>query len=228
MDAPTDRAGFTPSTSELTTLGAPITLRDGSRLRIRQWHRSDTDLLLRAFERLGHESRYRRFLTDVPELSGSLLRYLTEIDHHDHEAMVAVDEQTGDGVGLARYVCDPERPEVAELALTVTDDWQGKGVGTLLLEVLCARAREEGITSFTALMLATNRTMMELLEQLGPVRIVDHETFTVEVEVPNPRITVSPALKKLVRIAAQHDVAAPLSHRTSARAPTGTATPPRG
>jgi hypothetical protein len=46
MDAPTDRAGSTPSTSELSSLGAPIRLRDGSHLRIRQWHRSDTDLLM--------------------------------------------------------------------------------------------------------------------------------------------------------------------------------------
>ena len=210
-----------PSTSELSNLGAPITLRDGSRLRIRQWHRSDTDLLLRAFERLSPESRYRRFLTPVPELSGQMLRYLTEIDHHDHEAMVAVDEQTGEGVGLARYVRDRRRPEMAELAVTVTDDWQQKGVGILLLEVLCARGREEGITSFTALMLATNKTMMDLLKQLGPVRIVDREASAVEVEVPNPAVTVSPALRKLVRVAAEHDVAAPLSHRASASAPTG-------
>jgi GNAT superfamily N-acetyltransferase len=207
-------------------LGAPITLRDGSRLRIRQWYRSDTDLLLRAFERLSPESRYRRFFTEVPELSGTMLRALIEIDHHDHEAMIAIDEQTGEGVGLARYVRQRERPEVAELALTVTDDWQGKGVGTLLLEVLCARAREEGITSFTALMLATNTTMMELLEQLGPVRIVDRETCTVEVEVPNPRVTVSPALRKLVRIAAQHDVAAPLPRRAPAPAPADKPTAP--
>jgi GNAT superfamily N-acetyltransferase len=203
-----------PSTDELSKLGAPITLRDGSRLRIRQWHRSDTDLLLKAFDRLSPESRYRRFLTVMSELSGSVLRYLTEIDHHDHEAMIAVDEQTGEGVGLARYVRHPERPEVAELALTVADDWQGKGVGTSLLEALCARARAAGISSFTALMLATNTTMMDLLEQLGPVRIVDRETGTVEVEVPNPTMAVDPALARLVRVAAQHDIAVPLADRT--------------
>jgi GNAT superfamily N-acetyltransferase len=210
-----------PSTRELFTLGPPITLRDGSRLRIRQWRRSDTDLLVRAFERLGPESRYRRFLTPVPELSGQMLRYLTEIDHHDHEAIVAVDAQTGEGVGLTRYVRHRGRPEMAEPAVTVTDDWQQKGVGTLLLEVLGARGREEGITRFTALMLPTNRTMMDLREQLGPVRIVDREASAVEVEVPNPAVTVSPALRKLVRVAAEHDVAAPLSHRASARGPTG-------
>ncbi len=59
---------------------------------------------------------------------------------------------------------------------------------------------------------------MHLLEDLGPVRIVDREASAVEVEVPNPAVTVSPALRKLVRVAAEHDVAAPLSHRASARA----------
>jgi GNAT superfamily N-acetyltransferase len=193
---------------ELRTMGAPVTLRDGSRVRIRQWHRSDTDLLLRGFDRLSPESRYRRFLSGIRELTGPALRYLTELDHHDHEAIIAVDERTGEGVGLARYVRDPRRPAVAELALTVTDDWQGRGVGTLLLDVLCARAREGGITHFTALMLTTNRTMRDLLERLGPVRIVDRDVSTVEVEVPNPAVTVSPELRKLVRVAARYDVGA--------------------
>ena len=189
-------------------MGAPVTLRDGSRVRIRQWHRSDTDLLLRGFDRLSPESRYRRFLSGIRELTGPALRYLTELDHHDHEAMIAVDERTGEAVGLARYVRDPRRPAVAELALTVIDDWQGRGVGTLLLNVLCARAREGGITHFTALMLATNRTMRDLLEQLGPVRIVDRDVSTLEVEVSNPTVSVSPELRKLVRVAARYDVRA--------------------
>jgi hypothetical protein len=58
-----------------------------------------------------------------------MLRYLTDVDHRDHKAIVAIDEQTGAGVGLARYVRCPGRPEVAEVALTVTDDWQRTGVG---------------------------------------------------------------------------------------------------
>ena len=119
----------TPSTTELRTLGAPIALRDGSRIRIRQGHRTDRQLLLRGFERLS------------PELSEPMVRYLTEIDHRDHEAMIALDEETGEGVGVARYVRDRERPDAAEVAVTVIDDWQGRGVGTLLLETLSGRAR---------------------------------------------------------------------------------------
>jgi GNAT superfamily N-acetyltransferase len=192
-------------------LGAPIALRDGSHIRIRQGQRADRELLLLGFEHLSPESRYRRFMAPMPELSEPMVRYLTEIDHHDHEAMIAVDEQTGEGIGVARYVRDPNRPEVAEVAVTVIDDWQQRGVGTLLLEVISARAREEAITTFTALMLATNEEMIDLLRQLGPIRIVDREAGTVEIELPIPPIGVAPALRKLIRIAARHDVAVPLA-----------------
>ena len=60
---------------------------------MRQGHSSNTQLLLRGFERLSPESRYRRFLVALPELSAEKVRYLTEIDHHDHEAIIALDEQ---------------------------------------------------------------------------------------------------------------------------------------
>ena len=209
----------TPSTSELVALGAPVALRDGSHVRIRQGHSSDKELLLRGFERLSPESRYRRFLAPMPELTEEMVRHLTEIDHHDHEAMIALDEQAGEGVGVARYVRDPQRPELAEVAVTVIDDWQGRGLGTLLLEVISARAREEGITTFTALMLATNENMMDMLKRLDPVRIIDREAGTVEIEVPIPEIGVAPALKKVLQIAARHDVAVPLAPSRTTSAP---------
>jgi GNAT superfamily N-acetyltransferase len=202
-----------PSTNELKVLGAPIELRDGSRVRVRQGHSSDRDLLLRGFARLSAESRYRRFLASKPELSEANIRYLTEIDHHDHEAMIALDEATGEGIGVARYVRDSERPDAAEVAVTVINDWQGRGLGTLLLEVISARAREEGITTFTALMLATNHEMMDVIKALGPVRIVDKEAGTVEIEMAIPKLGLSPTLKKLLRISARNDIVVPLADR---------------
>lgn len=191
------------------TVGAPIALGDGSRVRIRQGHRSDRDLLLRGFGRLSPQSRYRRFLAPMAELNEQTVRYLTAIDHHDHEAMVALDEETGEGIGVARYVRHSERRDAAELAVTVADDWQGRGVGTLLVEVLSARAREEGIRSFTALMLADNADMMDVLSRLAPVRVVDREAGTVEIEMPIPEAGLAPALKKLLRISARHDLVVP-------------------
>ena len=151
--------------------------------------------------------------TPKPELSEANIHYLTEIDHHDHEAMIALDEATGEGIGLARCVRNSERPDAAEVAVTVIDDWQERGLGTLLLEVISARAREEGITTFTALMLATNKEMMDVITALGPVRIVDREAGTVEIEMPIPKLGLSPALKKLLRISARNDIVRPLTHR---------------
>jgi hypothetical protein len=69
---------------------------------------------LRGFARLSPESRYRRFLTATPELTEEAVRYLTEIDHHDHEAIAALDEEIGEGIGIARYVRNPERPDDRE------------------------------------------------------------------------------------------------------------------
>ena len=202
-----------PSTDELARLGAPVTLRDGSRVRIRQGHRSDRELLLRGFERLSPESRYRRFLVPMAELTDEMVRSLTDVDHRDHEAMIAVDDETGEGVAVARFVRNRERPAVAEVAVTVIDDWQGRGLGTLLLEVLSARARAEGITTFSALMLARNEEMMDMLKRLDPVRIIDQELGTVEIEVPIPAIGLAPALKRLLQIAGRHDVVVPLAGR---------------
>lgn len=210
---------LTPSTSELVALGAPIVLRDGSRVRLRQGHSSDKELLLRGFARLSPESRYRRFLATRLELSEAMVRYLTEIDHHDHEALAALDGKTGEGIGVARYVRNPQRPDVAEVAVTVIDDWQGKGLGTLLLEVLGARARAEGIRSFSALMLASNQQMMDVLEALGPVRIIDREVGTVEIEMPIPEVGLSPALTKLLRVAARTNVVVPLEDRHATARP---------
>src|SRR5450755_2389624 len=123
------------------------------------------------------------------------------------------DAETGEGIGVARYVRHANRPDTAEVAVTVLDDWHRRGLGTLLLEVTGARARKDGITNFSGLMLASNREMMDVFESLGPVRIVDRELSTVEIEMPIPEVGVSPGLRKLLRVAARHDVAVPLAGR---------------
>jgi GNAT superfamily N-acetyltransferase len=153
----------------------------------------------------------------MPELNEEMVRYQTNVDHHDHEEIIALDEETGEGLGVARYVRNNDRPDAAEVAVTVIDDWQGLGLGTLLLEVLSARARDEGIRSFTALMLATNEEMMDLLRRLDPVQIIDRELGTVEIEVPIPVIGLPPALRKLLRVSAHTDVVVPLASRHGLR-----------
>jgi N-acetylglutamate synthase-like GNAT family acetyltransferase len=103
----------------------------------------DREVLTKAFARLGEQSRYQRFFSPINELSESELRYFTEVDHHDHEALVAFDAETGDGVGVARFVRLDDGTS-AEAAVTVIDEWQGRGVGTALVAAVerLAAARE--------------------------------------------------------------------------------------
>jgi hypothetical protein len=91
------------------------------RLVIRPIEPGDRTAVLAGFDRLSAESRYRRFLSPHDHLTAAELRYLTDVDHHDHEALVAVDPDTGEGVGVARYVRDPQRPDSAEIAVAVAD-----------------------------------------------------------------------------------------------------------
>jgi RimJ/RimL family protein N-acetyltransferase len=184
--------------------GVELELHDGSWVCLRAIKPEDRDALARGFERLSEDSRYRRFLTPMERLSDSQLDYLTQIDHRDHEAVVALDLATpGELVGVGRYVRDPEHPDHAEAAVTVADDWQGRGLGTALTRVLGGRAAEEGISHFTALLLADNDAMAALLEDMGPVQVTDSEGDTVEVDVPlAPDVTGDPALRSVLRAVA--------------------------
>lgn len=175
-----------------------VTLRDGSRVTVRPIRPQDAAPLRAGFERLSEESRYRRFLSPMQELSGPMLRYLTEVDHHDHEALIAVGAD-GTILGVARSVRSRSDPQVAEAAVTVADDWQGRGLGTALLGLLAEHARAEGISRFTALMLATNRNMLDLLDDLGPVRILERASGTIELEIILPRRGAGPHLRELLR-----------------------------
>jgi GNAT superfamily N-acetyltransferase len=154
-----------------------------------------------AFERLSDESRYMRFMTAVEELSDAQLRYLTEVDHHDHEALIAFEPGTGDGVAVGRFVRGDE-PTSAEAAVTVIDEWQGRGLGTALCNLLAERAREEGIHRFTALILATNRDMLDVLASLGPATVISRDAGTVEIAVDIPAVGIGEHMAGVLRVAA--------------------------
>ena len=125
----------------------------------------DAPGLAEAFEQLSETSRYRRFFTAKPHLSEQTLAFLTDVDHHDHEALVAVAPDSGQLVGVARFIRIPGEPDLAEVAVTVTDSWQRRGLGAALLRELAQRAAEEGIRHFTAEMLAENKPMLTLARQ---------------------------------------------------------------
>ena len=162
--------------------GRPVVLRDGSQVLIRQVQPADAALLADGFARLSARSRWMRFLAPKRELSHAELRYLTQIDHHDHEAVGAVNRADGRGVGVARYIRDAADPQAADVAVTVIDDWQGRGLATELLTQLAMRAREEGIRRFTALVVADNTAVARLLWRAG-ARLVCRDCDTLEFEV---------------------------------------------
>jgi RimJ/RimL family protein N-acetyltransferase len=165
------------------TRGIPAVLRDGSEVLIRPIGAADAPLLADGFTRLSARSRQMRFLTAKRELSPAELRYFTEINHHDHEALGAVDRASGRGVGVARYVRSAEDAQSAEIAVTVVDEWQRRGLGTKLVGQLSERAREEGIRRFTALVAADNVAVAELARTVG-AELVCRESATVAYEVP--------------------------------------------
>jgi GNAT superfamily N-acetyltransferase len=161
-------------------------LRDGTRIAVRPVLPEDKQRLRDGFARLSAESRYRRFLTALDQLSDEQVRYLTEVDYVDHMAWVALDPSRPDhpGIGVARYVRLPDDPAVAEAAVTVLDDYQGRGVGTILLRLLAGSALEHGIHSFRGYVLAANDPMVEILRGLGAT--VANEGPLLRVDVPIP------------------------------------------
>ena len=162
------------------------TLRDGTEMVIRPIEPDDKELLREHFEHLGEDSRYRRFLAPHGALTEREVHYFTEVDHVHHEALFALDARTGAAVGVARYVADPSAPEIAELAVAVVDDFQGRGVGSILTRALVSRARANGVRRMTACILGSNRPMIALLQELGDARLVDRDggTCTFELDLP--------------------------------------------
>jgi RimJ/RimL family protein N-acetyltransferase len=162
--------------------GRKVWLRDGPAVLIRPVRPADAGLLADGFARLSQRSRRMRFPGPKEELSAAELRFLTDVDHHDHEALGALDHVSGGGVGIARYARDRDDPHTAEIALTVIDDWQGRGLGTELLARLSERACQKGIRRFTAAVAADNAAMAGLLRAFG-ADLVRRESGTLDYEI---------------------------------------------
>jgi GNAT superfamily N-acetyltransferase len=126
-------------------------------------------------------------MAPIQRLSGDQLHYLTELDHRDHMAWGAVDPADPDerGLGIARYVRLPDEPEVAEAAVAVIDEFQTRGLGTILLGVLSRSAMENGIRTFRAYVLEENAPMLGIIRDLGAVLRPEGDGL-LRVEMPLP------------------------------------------
>jgi GNAT superfamily N-acetyltransferase len=180
-----------------------VTLRDGAVLQVSRITPADAPLLADAFSRLSEESRRLRFLGPKLRLTDSELQYLTEVDGHRHEAIGAIDPHTGRGVAVGRFVRDPADPSRAEVAITVADEWQHRGLGKLMLERLADRARENGIRSFTALVATDNTNMHKLLERIeAPARVTNLAGNVAEYEIELAPKGLGAQLEEALRAAA--------------------------
>ena len=162
-------------------------LRDGTRVLIRQIRPSDRDRLTEGLRRLSPDSRYLRFHAEIDELTEEQLDYLTHVDHRDHEALVALDLEHPEvpGIGVARYIREPHEAEVAEAAITVADEYHGRGAGTLLLGALSVRARDNDVRVFRNYVLGENQAMLDVFDNLGATRQPEAPgLWCVDLELP--------------------------------------------
>jgi acetyltransferase len=145
-----------------------VRLRNGTRVLIRPITPDDKALLVRGMASLSPRTARMRFLAPKTRFTLAELRYLTEVDHTDHVAFVAVladDPATLAGVG--RWVRDAGHPEAAEVAVVVGDCHQGQGLGTALGTALADAARAVGIGRFTAVMLPENTAAHRLFAHIS-------------------------------------------------------------
>lgn len=169
-----------------------VSIADGQRLHLRLIRPSDKEMLRAGFDRLSPDSRYARFMVPKARLTEPELRYLTDVDGVDHFALGAARRHlvSGDqGVGIARFVRMKERPDTAEPAVTVVDDYQGKGLGTVLLQRLIEAAWERDIRWFSTELLAENKASKRMMESLSPevtFRATGDGALIAIIPVPEP------------------------------------------
>jgi GNAT superfamily N-acetyltransferase len=137
----------------------PVRLRDGSNADLGPLYPDDRTLLVEGLSQMSLESRFARFGSGIASLSAAELRYLTEIDQVSHVAWGAtIDEQPA---GVGRYIIDEGAD--AEIAITVVDRFQRRGLGRALFDALVASARAGGIEAFRFAIEPWNRSVLQML-----------------------------------------------------------------
>ena len=162
-----------------------VALKNGQKATVREVGPEDKHLLNAGFEHLSSRSRYFRFLAAHNRLSGRELVRFTEQNNDQHVAIGAAID-SGPGIipaGIARFIRLNDQRDVAEFAITIVDEFQGMGLGGLMLGVLAKYAVLNGIFGFKALVHSENERMHRLIGQIGgrPNRVGDTE---IEYSVP--------------------------------------------
>jgi GNAT superfamily N-acetyltransferase len=154
--------------SDIRNYSIDATMLDGGAIRIRAIRADDPERLHDHFKSMSEQSVYFRFMGFKRDLSPQDLQRLTELDFKNHVGLVATLTESSREriIGVGRYICGDD-PHRAEVAFAVRDEFQGHGIGTLLLEHLSLIAEASGVTEFEADVLGENRQMLEVFAHMG-------------------------------------------------------------
>ena len=148
-----------------------VSLKDGTRVRLRPIRPDDAPRLQALYDRLSRHTAYQRFFTVMKRLPPDWARILATVDYRRRLALVVEFETLSgfDLIAVGRYEPTDE-PDTAEVAFVVQDGWQGKGLGTLLFQEVLRAATARGVRRFRAWVLADNRRMLDLIARFGSVK----------------------------------------------------------
>ena len=150
-------------------------------VKLRLLEPNDASLIRRFYLRLSQETIYRRFMGPVVPPASVLMSRLIDVDHCDRDALIALDDR---GIaGVARYASLAGQ-STYDVAVVVADDWQGKGLGRLLIRRLGHIARLRGITRFHATMFGDNRRALALVRGLSPRATFQYASGEIEADIP--------------------------------------------
>lgn len=163
----------------------PVRIRDGTRLLLRPVLPGDSERTVHGHVHFSSETIYRRFMSArIPDMA--MMHYLSEVDYVDHFVWVMIDGN--DPVADARFVRDDTDSTLAEIAFTVADAYQGRGIGSFLIGALSVAARVGGVERFCARMLSDNLPMRTIMDRHGAVwQREDIGVITTVIDVPGPR-----------------------------------------
>ena len=154
-----------------TALTSEWVAKDGTRIDVRAVRPEDAELERDFVASLSEQTRYFRFFYRLHQLTPAMLARFTQVDYDREMALLALtaDPASPNGekiVGVSRYIANYDG-ESAEFAVVVTDTWQGRGIGRMLMERLIACAKRRGLQRLEGVVLRANRGMLRFSEQLG-------------------------------------------------------------
>ncbi|MCK5371956.1 MAG: hypothetical protein KAQ62_25520 [Cyclobacteriaceae bacterium] len=160
-------------------------LRDNTYLCFKALEKRDREKFIEGFKKLSKASVYHRFFGFMKELSDKQLEDLLNTDKKDHVAWTAFDIKNDDmiGVGVGRFKRSTTNPHEAELALTVIDEYQNKGTGSILLAIMYFLASKLEIDIFTGFILSDNSKLIQRFRELGAIMTRTGNEFEMRLPV---------------------------------------------